>query len=83
MRIGISKDAGPKTAFIAVGTVFVDVDELYPSKGRLLIYEVDYKSQSTVKLIQRHEETVDGSLQSIVFMKEDCRYIAAAINQKV
>lgn len=36
----IGNTAGPSLGFVAVGTMFMDLNEEIPSNGRILIYEV-------------------------------------------
>ena len=36
---------GPAMGFVAVGTMFVDLDEVFPKKGRILIYEVNQRKE--------------------------------------
>jgi hypothetical protein len=47
--------------FIAVGTVFIDLNEIYPRAGRILIFEVQGNGQQA-KLVLRHVEKTLGSV---------------------
>jgi hypothetical protein len=33
-------------AFVVVGTVFIDTAELFPTRGRILIFEVEIKGKN-------------------------------------
>jgi CPSF A subunit region len=76
-RISTSIGGGP-LPFIAVGTLFMNLEEHIPSKGNLLIYEVTPQR----KLVLRHTEAIQGSVQAIAFADEG-RYIVAGVQQEV
>ena len=52
-----SANGSSSHGYVAVGTMFVDLDEYLPTKGRLLIYEV-----AGGKLVQRHIDSTLGSI---------------------
>lgn len=76
----IISGAGSVAGFVAIGSMFLDVEETYPTKGRILIYELDCRSN---KLHSRHIENISGSVQAISIMKEDASYLVVGVNNEM
>lgn len=65
--------------FVLVGTVLMDMEEHFPQKGRLIVYEV-----RDDKLQLRHNESVNGSVQAMAFVDgETERYLVVGVNDEV
>ena len=63
-----------------VGTAFMDLNETLPTKGRLLIFEVDSQKR---KLVLRHIENINGSVQAVATIKEDHKYMLLGVNMEL
>lgn len=46
----VSGSGNQALPFVAVGTMFMDLDEVFPTRGRIVIYEITL----TKGLVQRH-----------------------------
>lgn len=57
--IPINSSSNVLKKYVAVGTAFMDIDENLPSKGRVLILEIDVNKK---KLNLKHIEQVNGSV---------------------
>ena len=66
--------------YVLVGTAFMDLNENLPTKGRVLIFEID---TSKKKMILRHIEQVNGSVQAVATLKEDHKYLILGINNQI
>lgn len=66
---------------VLVGTCFMDVDETFPSKGRLLVIEIDTQKR---RMNLRHVENItSGSVQAITTLKEDHKYLVLGVNNHI
>lgn len=61
--------------------MFINPDETYPSKGRILLFEIQQGAIPTIVL--RHIENVNGSVQALATVFDDSRYLVAGINNRV
>lgn len=64
--------------FVLVGGAFIDIDENFPSKGKLLIYEI-----LGTKLNKVHEENTLGSVNGIATFKDNHKYLVLGINSDI
>ncbi|CDW78610.1 dna damage-binding protein 1 [Stylonychia lemnae] len=69
-----------QSVLVAIGTAYLDLEEQFPSKGRLIIFEIDFTRK---KAVERHIEQINGSVQSISTLREDNKYLLLGVNLEV
>jgi hypothetical protein len=65
--------------FVLIGTAYID-EETMPSRGRLLIFKISPKD-CRMQLV--HELKTPGSIQCMATLKENHKYLALGINNRV
>eukprot|EP00347_Sterkiella_histriomuscorum_P011081 403373826 len=65
-----------QSRYVAIGTAIIKTDEYLPSKGRLMIFEIDTRQR---KLIIKHSFQTNGSVQSIAMLRDD-KYLVLGVN---
>jgi hypothetical protein len=71
---------GEAIPFVMAGTVFMNLEEEMPTKGRVLIYQVETKGIQR-QLVLRHAENLGGSVQAMAFVNDS--YLIVGVNHEV
>jgi hypothetical protein len=74
-----SSQRNQPSIFVLIGTAYID-EETMPSRGRLLIFKVNPKD-CRMQLV--HELKTPGSIQTMATLKENHKYLAVGINNRV
>ena len=75
-------NSGPSLGFVMVGTAFLNLDETFPTSGRILIYEVEIKGQLK-RLNLRHIENVKGAVNAFAIVGRDQKHLAVGVNNEL